>query len=87
MGYPKIAPVAKTVSGDSVFHPNFSQGKICIMDNWYPTTQITDLVREIADMLQWKKYNIRSPLNAVAAEWSQKNQNLLPLGKIEVGAK
>lgn len=87
IGYPKVAPVAKTISGDSVFHPNFNEGKICLMDNWFPTTQITDLIREIADMLQWKKYNIRSPLNAVAAEWSQKNRNLIPLGKIEVGTK
>jgi ubiquitin-protein ligase len=57
------------------------------MDNWFPTTQITDLIREIGDMLQWKKYNIRSPLNALAAEWSQNNQNKIPLGSIEVGAK
>jgi hypothetical protein len=38
-------------------------------------------------MLQWKKYNIRSPLNALAAEWSQNNQNKIPLGSIEEGAK
>lgn len=87
IGYPKVAPVAKTVSGDSVFHPNFNEGKICLMDNWFPTTQVTDLIREIADMLQWKKYNIRSPLNALAAEWSQQNKNLIPIGNVEVGVK
>ena len=87
MGYPKIAPIAKTVAGDIVFHPNFNEGKICLMDNWFPTAQITDLVREIGDMLQWKKYNIRAPLNAVAAEWSQKNQKLIPIGKYEIGVK
>lgn len=87
IGYPKVSPVAKTVNGDSVFHPNFNEGKICLMDNWFPTTQITDLIREIGDMLQWKKYNIRSPLNALAAEWSQNNQNKIPLGSLEVGAK
>lgn len=87
IGYPKVAPVARTIAGDTVFHPNFNEGKICLMDNWFPTTQITDLVREISDMLQWKKYNIRSPLNAVAAEWSQKNQDKIPLGKIEVGTR
>jgi hypothetical protein len=31
-------------------------------------------------MLQWKKFNIRSPLNAIAAEWSQDHLNEIPLG-------
>lgn len=87
MEYPKIAPVAKTVGGDVVFHPNFNESKICLMDNWHPAAQICDLIREIGDMLQWKKYNIRSPLNAVAAEWSQNNREDLPVGQIELGVK
>lgn len=87
IGYPKVAPVARTVAGDVVFHPNFNEAKICLMDNWFPTTQITDLVREIGDMLQWKKYNIKSPLNAIAAEWSQSNRKLIPVGNVEIGVR
>lgn len=86
-GYPKVAPIAKTVAGDVVFHPNFNEGKICLMDNWFPTAQITDLVREIGDMLQWKKYNIKAPLNAIAAEWSQSNKKLIPIGNVEIGVR
>lgn len=83
--YPKISPVAKTIAGDVVFHPNFNSQKICLMDNWYPTAQISDLVREIGDMLQWRKFNIRAPLNAIAAEWSQKNRKKIPLSNHLLG--
>lgn len=87
IGYPKVPPVARTVAGDVVFHPNFNEGKICLMDNWFPTAQLSDLVREIGDMLQWKKYNIKAPLNAIAAEWSQNNRRLVPIGDIELGVR
>jgi ubiquitin-protein ligase len=56
------------------------------MDHWAPATQLTDLVREIGEMLQWQKYNIRSPLNADAAEWSQSHQSELPLSTISIGS-
>jgi hypothetical protein len=36
-------------------------------------------------MLQWKKFNIRSPLNAVAAEWAVEHANEVPIGNIELG--
>ena len=36
-------------------------------------------------MLQYKKYNIRSPLNAVAAEWANANAQSLPLAQINLG--
>jgi Ubiquitin-conjugating enzyme len=85
MGYPKIPPVAKTVAGDVVFHPNFSASKICLMDHWAPAVQLTDLIREIGSMLQWEKYNILSPLNAEAAEWSQKHAQELPLSNHSLG--
>ena len=85
MGYPKVPPVAKTVAGDVVFHPNFSPSKICLMDHWAPSVQLSDLVREIGSMLQWEKYNIRSPLNAEAAEWRQRHKEELPLATHSLG--
>jgi ubiquitin-protein ligase len=87
MEYPRVPPVAKTVGGDVVFHPNMDSNKICLMDRWHPASQIVDLIREIGDMLQWKRFNIRSPLNAFAAEWSQNNGEKIPLGSKELGIK
>jgi hypothetical protein len=42
-------------------------------------------VVSIGDMLQFKKYNIRSPLNAVAAEWANSFAATLPIGNVELG--
>jgi ubiquitin-protein ligase len=55
------------------------------MDDWAPGVQLTDLIIEIGEMLQWKKYNIESPLNAQAANWSQANLHELPLSNFSIG--
>ena len=84
-GYPRVPPIARTLAGDVVFHPNFSATKICLMDVWAPGVQLPDLIREIGEMLQWQKYNINSPLNASAAEWSQSHTHELPLSDHPIG--
>jgi hypothetical protein len=38
-------------------------------------------------MLQWQKYNVQSPLNAIAADWAVKNMENLPVGNIELSKK
>lgn len=83
--YPKMPPAARTVAGDVVFHPNFNATKICLADNWAPSFQLADIVREIGELLTWEKFNIRSPLNAVAAEWSQEHKDEIPLARIQLG--
>ena len=80
--YPREKPHATAF--DPVFHPNFG-AYICIADFWSPTNSLVDVVRDIGLMLQWQKYNIRSPLNAAAAEWSQDRQHELPIGHIDFG--
>lgn len=87
MNYPRVSPVARTMPGDVVFHPNFNSSKICLMDFWAPATQLSDIIKDIGEMLQWQKLNIRSPLNAEAADWSQKNQNQYPLSNLSLGSK
>lgn len=76
-GYPKEKPHA-VVAGASVFHPNFGD-YICIADYWSPAQTVLDIILEVGEMLQWKKYNILSPLNAVAANWAAQNRDHLPL--------
>jgi ubiquitin-protein ligase len=85
-GYPKVPPVARTIAGDVVFHPNFNSTKICLADHWAPSTQLVDLIKEIGEMLQWQKFNIRSPLNAQAAQWSQEHKSEIPLSKHKIGS-
>lgn len=81
--YPRDKPHA--VALESVFHPNFGS-YICIADFWAPGQSLGDIVVSIGEMLQFKKYNIRSPLNAIAAEWASTNAESLPIGQVEIGA-
>lgn len=81
-GYPREKPHAVTY--DPVFHPNFG-AYVCIADFWAPGQSLADIIASISDMLQFKKYNIRSPLNAVAAEWANAHASSLPLSTITLG--
>lgn len=80
-GYPREKPYA--VSAVEVFHPNFG-AHVCIADFWSPSQSLVDVVSQIGDMLQYKLYNVRSPLNAVAAKWAMENQYQLPVGDVSV---
>ena len=84
LGYPKEKPHA--VSHEAIFHPNFGD-YICIADFWSPAQSLADIVLDIGLMLQWQKYNIQSPLNAVAADWAVKNTNELPIGHYDLFAQ
>lgn len=81
--YPRGKPYAETM--DPVFHPNFG-AYVCIADFWAPGQTLGDIVVSIGDMLQFKKYNIRSPLNAIAAEWANTHATSLPIGMVEIGS-
>jgi ubiquitin-protein ligase len=83
--YPKMPPTARTVAGDVVFHPNFNATRICLAQNWAPGIQLTDIVREIGQMLTWQKFNIRDALNAIAVEWSQLHLDEIPLARVNLG--
>lgn len=77
--YPKAKPTAVTM--ERVFHPNFGD-YVCIADFWSPAQKLDDIILEIGEMLQWQKYNIRSPLDAVAAQWATKHLDEIPVGEI-----
>jgi len=81
MGYPKEKPHA--VAHGNVFHPNFGD-YVCIADFWSPAQSLADIVIDIGNMLQWQKYNIQSPLNAIAADWAVKNAESIPVGTIDL---
>lgn len=79
--YPRAQPYL--TADTPVFHPNFG-AHVCIADFWFPGQTMVDILLQVAAMIQWQAYNIRSPLNAVAAQWSQTNLALLPVGNVQV---
>jgi ubiquitin-protein ligase len=80
-GYPREQPYCTTE--EQIFHPNFGN-HICIADYWSPSQSLVDVVVQIGEMLQYRLYNTRSPLNAVAARWASEHLNVLPIGRLEL---
>lgn len=79
--YPREKP--KSELKTPIFHPNFGS-YICIGDHWAAGETLVDIIVQIGDMIQYKTYNPKSPLNAAAARWSVQNKHLFPLGNIDI---
>lgn len=83
--YPRQKPFCTMQT--PIFHPNFGaiQGEeICLGDYWTPAQTLPDIVVKIGQMIQYQVYNVRSPLNAVAARWTAGNEALFPVGEIQL---
>jgi len=82
-GYPRTKPVATMLT--PIFHPNFGPAlgdEICIGDYWSPTQSLSDIVVTIGELIQYQRYNTRSPLNAAAARWAAENEHIFPVGTV-----
>ena len=44
------------------------------------------MVVRIAEMLCYQSYNLKSPLNAKAAAWAERNVEKLPLERVDLAA-
>jgi ubiquitin-protein ligase len=83
--YPREKPIASTET--PAFHPNFGPrtgDEICIGDFWTPRRTLTDIIVAIGEMIQYQRYNTKSPLNAVAARWAAANEEIFPLGTVSL---
>lgn len=83
LGYPRDKPVVLALT--PVFHPNIKE-QYCIQDYWAAGQTLVDTIAKIAEMLQYRVYNPRSPLNALAARWTVENEHLFPLGNVTLSA-
>lgn len=82
LGYPRESPYVVPLT--PVFHPNIA-AHYCIGDYWSAGQPLADIIRKLGDMIQFRTYNVKSPLNAVAARWTAENESLFPIGEIELG--
>lgn len=79
--YPRSKP--KLEMETPIWHPNFGP-YICIDDHWGAGETLVDIIVQIGDMIQYRSYNPKSPLNAVAAKWSMENRHLFPIGNVDL---
>lgn len=82
LGYPREQPLATPET--PIFHPNVS-ATYCIGDYWAAGQPLADIIAKIGDMIQYRTYNVKSPLDAVAARWVADNESLFPIGTAELG--
>jgi ubiquitin-protein ligase len=83
LGYPREQPYCVPLT--PMFHPNISD-HFCIADYWFAGQSLVDTIRKIGDMIQYRIYNTKSPLNATAAYWAEKHPDLFPLeGSVDLG--
>ena len=82
-GYPREQPYCIPLT--EIFHPNVAQ-HYCIADYWFASTSLADIIGKIGNMIQYKIYEPKSPLNATAGFWAEQNPSLFPLhGSVELG--
>jgi ubiquitin-protein ligase len=71
-----------------IFHPNI-RDYFCIADYWAAGETIVDVVVKLGDMIQWRVFNPKSPLDATAAKWAvqqeQSSPDLFPIGNVDLG--
>src|ERR1700691_5301603 len=77
LDYPRRAPQCRMLT--PVFHPNFDDSTVCIGDFWAASEGLDDLIIRIGRMIAFQEYNVKSPLNGLAAKWAEQNQSLLPI--------
>jgi ubiquitin-protein ligase len=84
LDYPRRPPFCRMVT--PVFHPNIDPQKICIGDHWSAGQSLAQMVIQIAEMICFQSYNVKSPLNAEAAAWAEQNLARLPLQRGDLSA-
>lgn len=82
LDYPRKSPLCRMLT--PVFHPNISPQKICIGDHWSAGESLPLLMVRIGEMIAFQSYNIKSPLNAKAAMWTEENMSRLPIDKTDL---
>jgi ubiquitin-protein ligase len=84
--YPSEKPYC--VPLQPIFHPNIKD-YFCIADYWAAGMSLVDVIVKLGDMIQWRIYNPRSPLDAIAARWAVQQEdagmNVFPVGKVDLG--
>ena len=80
--YPLKQPQLKWLT--PVFHPNIhATGAVCI-GAWWPAKTLDELVLTMGDMIQFKNYEPKDPMNSKAAAWAIRNRHRFPIDDREL---
>ena len=82
LGYPRRQPQCKLLT--PIFHPNITNAEVCTGDFYAASEGLDDLVIRIGRMIAYQDYNVKSPLNGLAAKWVEKNNARMPVDRREL---
>ena len=75
--YPRKQPQLKWLT--PIFHPNIHvSGAVCI-GVWWPAKTLDELLLSMGEMIQYKNYDPKDPMNSKAAAWALRHKNLFPV--------
>lgn len=67
-----------------IFHPNIHvSGAVCI-GAWWPAKTLDELLLTLGEMVQFKNFDPKDPMNSRAASWSTRNKQLFPIDRREL---
>lgn len=67
-----------------IFHPNIHvTGAVCI-GAWWPAKTLDELLLTLGEMIQYKNFDPKDPMNSRAASWSLRHKHLFPIDKREL---
>jgi ubiquitin-protein ligase len=77
--YPLKQPQLKWLT--PIFHPNLHvTGAVCI-GAWWAAKTLDELLLTLGEMIQYKNYDPRDPMNSKAAAWALRNKRLFPVDR------
>ena len=75
--YPLKQPQLKWLT--PIYHPNIHvTGAVCI-GAWWPAKTLDELLLTLGEMVQYKNFDPRDPMNSRAATWALRNKRLFPI--------
>ncbi|MFN2134743.1 MAG: ubiquitin-conjugating enzyme E2 [Candidatus Promineifilaceae bacterium] len=75
--YPLKQPQLKWLT--PIYHPNIHvTGAVCI-GAWWPAKTLDELLLTLGEMVQYKNFDPRDPMNSRAATWALRNKSLFPV--------
>lgn len=75
--YPLKQPQLKWLT--PIFHPNIHvTGAVCI-GAWWPAKTLDEMLLTLGEMIQYKNFDPKDPMNSKAAAWALRHSNLFPI--------
>ncbi|MAT98446.1 MAG: hypothetical protein CL608_14980 [Anaerolineaceae bacterium] len=77
--YPLKQPQLKWLT--PIFHPNIHvTGAVCI-GAWWPAKTLDELLLTLGEMIQYKNFDPKDPMNSKAAAWALRHKQIFPIDR------